>query len=149
MNLESQVCSLEYAKRLKELGVKQESYFFWCDGDILSKKTNCNWYVTFKGEIEYETSGCGCCAHGDSISNLYSAFTASECGDLLPPSINEWGLAIDATSSTTQEGIKSFWHITYADYDKKLMNEISDLNLANAMAIMLIYLLENGYVKNA
>ena len=27
MNLDDQVCSIEYAKRLNQLGVKQESYF--------------------------------------------------------------------------------------------------------------------------
>lgn len=30
MELEKQVCSLESAKRLRELGVKQESFFTWC-----------------------------------------------------------------------------------------------------------------------
>jgi len=29
MKLEDQVCSLELAKRLKELGVEQESLFYW------------------------------------------------------------------------------------------------------------------------
>jgi hypothetical protein len=29
MELEKQVCSLELAKKLKELGVKQESYWYW------------------------------------------------------------------------------------------------------------------------
>jgi len=29
MNLEQQVCSLDLAKRLKELGVKQESAWYW------------------------------------------------------------------------------------------------------------------------
>ncbi len=38
MHLEQQVCSLESAKRLKELGVKQDSYFWWAAlkrGDIV------------------------------------------------------------------------------------------------------------------
>lgn len=30
MKIENQVCSLEQAKRLKELGITQESYFSWC-----------------------------------------------------------------------------------------------------------------------
>ena len=29
MKLEDQVCSLELAKKLKELGVKQDSLFYW------------------------------------------------------------------------------------------------------------------------
>jgi hypothetical protein len=34
MKLEQQVCSLEFAKRLKELGVKQESYFWWAMASV-------------------------------------------------------------------------------------------------------------------
>jgi hypothetical protein len=33
MNLNQQVCSLELARKLKELGVKQESYFWWAIGN--------------------------------------------------------------------------------------------------------------------
>ena len=33
MNIEEQVCSLELSKRLKELGGKQESLFYWIDPD--------------------------------------------------------------------------------------------------------------------
>jgi len=32
MKIEEQVCALELAKRIKELGVKQESRFYWCGG---------------------------------------------------------------------------------------------------------------------
>lgn len=72
MKLEEQVCSLELAKRLKELGCKQESYFVW--GQEHSGLKNCPWKVMrwsdpkFKGE-EY----------GD-----FAAFTVAElCGFLL------------------------------------------------------------------
>jgi hypothetical protein len=33
MELEKQVCSLELAKRLKELGVEQQSYFVWVEAN--------------------------------------------------------------------------------------------------------------------
>ena len=35
MKIENQVCSLELAKKLKELGVEQDSYFFWYGGKAL------------------------------------------------------------------------------------------------------------------
>jgi len=52
MNLEQQVVSLEYAKRLKELGVKQESLlFWWVDGinkpKVISDEQVCARYPCF------------------------------------------------------------------------------------------------------
>jgi hypothetical protein len=34
MPLENQVVSLELAKKLKELGMKQESLFYWCGNRV-------------------------------------------------------------------------------------------------------------------
>ncbi len=62
MKLEKQVCSLELAKRLKELGVKQESYFMWASvkegehAQVLpfqweAKKTACAFTVAELGEM--------------------------------------------------------------------------------------------------
>src|ERR1051325_10817319 len=62
MQLEQQVCSLELAKRLRELGVKQESYFYW-----------------FFEEYNHEPVGWRIqTEEGD-----YSAFTVAELGEML------------------------------------------------------------------
>ena len=52
MKLEDQVCSLESARRLKELGFKQDSLFYWQRpmGGMLGGPPNppqaTNWYIT-------------------------------------------------------------------------------------------------------
>jgi hypothetical protein len=73
MTLESQVCSLELAKKLKELGLKQNSYYFWKtypdsvinNGEPYLVAYNSR-YMTSKGRIEG------------------SAFTVAELGEMLP-----------------------------------------------------------------
>lgn len=62
MKLEQQVCSLELAKKLKELGAKPESYFVWEGAD----------------EIGYVIK-----RHVDSGSNI-SAFTVAELVRFFP-----------------------------------------------------------------
>lgn len=61
MNLESQVCSLELAKRLKELGVKQESLFYWIIDAIGTR-------------YDLQTGS----------NSFWSAFTVAELGEMLP-----------------------------------------------------------------
>ena len=62
MSLEDQVCRLELAKRLKELGVKQECIFFWDKDGNLMEPTD-----------PYKNP------HID-----FAAFTVAELGDILP-----------------------------------------------------------------
>ncbi len=144
MNLESKVCALEYARKLKELNVKQDGYFSWyAFENPLSQ-------IYKESDVDEDRWRIGItrdCSKGGA-DWVYSAYTSAELGEMLPPNINDWGLCIDASSCVTDDGIKSMWSIAYADYDKKMFNELSDLNLANAMAKMLIYLIENGLMKN-
>lgn len=66
MKLENQVCSLELAKKLKELGVKQKSLFCWVYQDDIERY-----------ELVYMPG-----------HHWVSAFTASELGDMLPKDIS-------------------------------------------------------------
>jgi hypothetical protein len=70
MKLEDQVCSLELAKKLKELGVKQESLFRWNEGDGIEDR------------LEYIP------AFSNKTHELVSAFTVAELGEMLPYSLD-------------------------------------------------------------
>jgi hypothetical protein len=64
LKLEDQVCSLELSKRLKELGVKQESLFWW--NCVISSG---GWLLEDHQDHEWENC---------------SAFTVAELGEMLP-----------------------------------------------------------------
>lgn len=64
MQIEDQVVSLELAKKLKELGVNQDSLFWWC-----SPRENFYW-VRYSPLKEFPV--------------VCSAFTVAELGEMLP-----------------------------------------------------------------
>ena len=66
MPLEQQVCSHELATRLAELGVRQESVFWWVDGKL-----------TYTG---------GRASHAPRHAGI-AAFTVAELGEMLPDDI--------------------------------------------------------------
>lgn len=123
MIIEDQLCTLEQAKKLKELGVKQDSYFYWFE------YADNNRLGAIKGSI---ISG----------EKSYSAFTASELGELLPETINEYFLHII--------NAECLWVITYrhalGSLSELRSTMIADFNMSNALAKMLIHLIENKLV---
>lgn len=76
MKLEQQVCSLELSKKLKELGVKQESLFYWSNCCEKEFTLECSlWH-------DIETWEWG---NGHTLENVetkYSAFTVAELGEI-------------------------------------------------------------------
>jgi hypothetical protein len=78
MELEKQVCSLVLAKRLKELGVKQESYFVWFEFPMLTPT------VMRREELR---------PNSESIT---AAFTVAELGEMLPCFVDGLPLGISA-----------------------------------------------------
>lgn len=154
MKLEKQVCSLELAKKLKELGVKQESLFWWCGMQVTVGSDVCG---GFDCDIpdKWKKSG-----------YAISAFTVAELGEILPRQI-DFGFDIGGTKywevdhlnnetiqSMITKGLLEYskpnnWHCIYRSYavfgDQVRVN-IDGETEVDARAAMLIYLLENKLI---
>jgi len=113
MKLEDQVCSLELAKRLKELGVKQESLFYHLYGGIC-----------YRSEC-LPLAGIDWC----------SAFTVAELGEILP-------LNFTSIRKNANDENKIVWMSAGIENIITKMDTYSDKE-ADARAKMIIYLIEN------
>ena len=153
MNIEDQVCSLELSKRLRELNIEQDSIFYW----IKSNNPKSDYHIAV-------TSGYCKNLHNEKIS----AFTVAELGVMLPNCINKPDqspfdnyrlvirkfISVDEDMTTTNNFIVNYecdtTEVDGADawITRKLGMNFYDKNLANAMAKMLIYLIENGFIKS-
>ncbi len=154
MNIEQQVTNLSISKRLKDLNVKQDSLFVWEYFDDRCYGVKFIPYALAKPlPLECEQ---------------YSAFTSSELIDILTHMVdtkinepfNNFRLWI--TKSFIVEGLeldKRFIYIINYKCDstelagenawlqRQLTSNIFAENLANALALMLIYLLENKLME--
>lgn len=142
MELIEQVCSLESAKRLKELGVAQESLFWW------EKWTS--WNEEQKAGFESSLLIYG---HGskkglpDGYEEI-SAFTVAELGEILPARVEKDG---EYYILIAEKHAK--WQLKYVTYRNGIgfildgydSGSIQHTDTeSNERAKMLIYLLENN-----
>jgi hypothetical protein len=149
MTIENQVCNLDLAKKLKELGVKQDSLFYWLYD-----------FRTSESMLHREIT-----EHSAKPFGHYSAFTVAELGEILPKFITVYEesrnpkIAVGYYSlfySPEHNGDHHFHDVLYkynpeaiewkADelpLAPKFSLGISDKTEANARAKMLIYVLEN------
>ena len=134
MLLEKQLSNLELSKKLKELGVKQESEFYW------GSSTNNDFILIAKDrKSEYP----------NIFHYSYSVFSTSELGEMLP-----WRLEIGSDYyelSISKNGTDIPYSVYYekinsnGTFDGTLNDYFFDSNReADARAKMLIYLLENN-----
>lgn len=118
MKLEDQVTNLELSKKLKELGVKQESLWYW-----------------FNRGGEYVLLYDSNVAKLDQLPIMcISAFTVAELGEMLP---------CEYCSTRNQLGD---WTCLHLNPDQN--TDIFTKSEADARAKMLIYLLENNLVPH-
>jgi len=156
VEFEKQVCGLELAKLLKELGVKQESLFYhvfnkaeWHKESIEESRRK---YPedTFDDPVDrWEIWP----ADADPFSldtEFYAAFTVAEFGELLPD-----GVKISCTSPYEHEVIytmkqykdNKIYHVYLHHTSYCYYCSHEDTLEANARAKMLIYLIENKLIE--
>lgn len=129
MTLEHQLTSLVTSQRLRELGVPQDSLFYW----VITLTTD--YHISYtegdKSLLPQERN------------DFYSAFTVAELGEMLPEEVeskkeNEYYLTI-------RRAFRGQWEVSYSNSQVSFIHQAAD-TLADAMAKMLIYLLENGLI---
>lgn len=143
MTIEQQVTSLELSKRLKELGVKQESLFHWCE----------IWELDLEKKEMVDTGKrepIQRCQSNAMYRIICSAFTVAELGELLPrrdyqTDDNNRDTGDLASWVTFKSDGK--WHCSLTwRYTRTNTEYITADTEADARAKMLVYLLENKLI---
>lgn len=142
MELKNQVCSLELSKKLKELGVRQESLFVWSNDN---ERTDVEYYLRMQTAIEILK------LREKEVFDWCSAFTVAELWQHFPQFLRfkKGGLneELSMGKNDPKNGQVDYDWISYgfeADFNNL---DDKDRNLANICAKMLIYLLENNLIK--
>ena len=129
MNIKDQVCSLELAKKLKELGIQQERNFYWVnpeltEGNVTQLLTDNDRFINHHPDL------------------YFSAFTVSELFELLPI-LGGYPIQL-LKGCTLKEGIIYCCRCELIDIDNYIF---VDKNPVNSCGKMLIFLLENKYLE--
>jgi len=127
MKLEEQVCSLELAKKLKELGVKQESLFYWSTYDDGNSKERPG--IAFVDDCNLSF-----------MEDLVSAYTVAELGEMLKTKSDRAYLA--------PVPVNGRWNAPSVREGKIVdLGRFGVMTEADARAKMLIYLIENKLIN--
>lgn len=127
MPLEKQVVSLELAQKLKELGVKQESYFSWVISQDKEKREI----------VQLRKTDIG--IYNNPLYKMYHAYSVAELGEMLP--VCTWSSKVVSTF-----GKYNCWRFKDGGGVTEKDTFYADTE-ADARAKMLIYLLVNNLIE--
>lgn len=139
MKLENQLATIEQSKRLKELGVSQESQFAHVDIEGGPHKAAAA--IHGKDFIDWSTIEGG---------NHFAAFTVAELGVMLPDGFVAGGAQIYSLRvPPVNQGSYGEYCCCLPNMDERNPDILSfyESTEAQARAAMLIYLLETGTIK--
>lgn len=140
MNLEAQCCSLKLAIKLKDLGVKQDSLIWHFETPYMYHPQADGTTIT-----EYKWVVGNPFTFDSDMKNCYSAFTASELLGILPKFIGEYFIVV-------LSDLRQYWSVKYVDSEYTPMGVYpyvycTHKNLCNALAKMIIFLIENKIIE--
>lgn len=124
MNIQDQVCVFEQAKKLKELGVGQESLFYWRGETV--------WHINEVTDWPNQEQLSNLIASGDEKDIIFSAFTVGELMMMLPD--------YESIHSSMD---KRTWYAGSVENDD---DYIFGNNIGDAAAKRLISLIESGII---
>lgn len=157
MRIKDQCVSLEYAKHLCEFGVMQQSYFWW----VNIKMNDADVWFHLDNDDPYQDR-----------SDSYSSFTVGELLEMIPHRItiennpeiaepfNSFIFRMEKRILADKNNVLTFMYSAnyYCDstecsgenawLQRMLTNNMQDKNAANCLAKVLIFLYENGCIKN-
>lgn len=131
MKIEQQVCTLDQAKKLKELGVTQESEFYFRSENVWHFREVTDWPNQEQLSDLIES--------GAEKGLIFSAFTVAELGEMLPPGYDTMKLTGDYPSENVWVG--------YDDRGADFPDHNEYKQEAECRAAMLIHLIENNLLK--
>lgn len=129
MKLKDQVCSLELAKKLKELGFEQESLFYWAEHRDFKKQKNGKMKIVPLGfKLDYFPAG----KKSFIDTDTYPAYTVAELGEML-----------------CHTNADIIYHTSSVDFGLEILEGryFSAETEADARAKMLIYLKEHKLIN--
>ncbi len=156
MKIENQVCSLEQAKKLKDLGVCQDSFFSWYGGFNGSEMPPS---VDLTDQRNYEYSVNGNYGHPD---HMYAAFNVAELGTMLPEYVETYftrhgseggprcvyvSLVKKFEHKNNKTTVHHSLHVTGLDQNDEVDGKMPQNLEASSRADMLIWCIENKIIS--
>lgn len=134
MKLSDQVCSLELAKKLEKLKIKQDSLWYWSDYE----SDDLNDYLLVSRHYKLIC--------GDVVKSYFiSAPTVAELGEMLPDIYGSY--KVNSIWCEFEDGVNNFACCYYPEDEEDGISDIFAGTEADARAKMLIYLIENNLIK--
>lgn len=155
MKLENQVCTLEQAKELKELGLELESYFVWhksyeprsleeSEGDIVLSTKEAAGFDLDKGLIDYYIPAYSCAELGVLLPDAY--YRVEGKYSLIKPQALNYPIYIFQQSKILPNLYRAYYEMADTDIEENIYFDSN--HEAHAKADLLIHLLKEKIIKS-